>query len=45
MFSAIAAVGASTVVSGLVDLFTMRETLPGREQTGTELPTASEMTR
>jgi MFS family permease len=44
---AIAAVGALTVVSGVVALFTMRETLPGKEtaQTRTALPTAPEMTR
>jgi MFS family permease len=44
---AIAAVGALTVVSGVVALFTMRETLPGKEtaQTRTVLPTAPEMTR
>jgi MFS family permease len=44
--SAIASVGALTVLSGLVALFTMRETLPTRERARTAgLPTAPEMTR
>lgn len=43
---AIAAVGALTVFSGLVVLFTMRETLPGRETARTRpVPTAPEMSR
>ena len=45
--SAIAAIGVLTILSGLVVLFTMRETLLYREapRTGTELPTAPEITR
>jgi MFS family permease len=43
---AIGGVGALTVLSGLVSLGTMRETLPARQSAtaGNELPTATEMT-
>ena len=42
---AIAAVGILTILSGLVALFTMRETLPGRTAAEMRLPAAPEMTR
>jgi MFS family permease len=47
MHWAIAAIGALTVVSGLVALVTMRETLPGREsaRSAAKIPTAQEMRR
>jgi MFS family permease len=43
--SAIASVGALTVLSGLIALVTMRETLPTREPRAAGLSTAPEMTR
>jgi MFS family permease len=45
---AITSIGALTVLSGLVALVIMRETLPSRKparRTGTEIPTAPEMTQ